>query len=383
MTAGIVIAFQIGKLPSAIPTLQRALDLDLVDAGWVLSLLYAVAAAIGAITGVYADRWGARRVIAAGLGVAGAGSLIGGFSDGLPPMLFSRLLEGVGSVTVLVAAPALILRATQPQDMRLAMGMWGTFMPTGIAIMILLTPPLLAAAGWRGLWFVNAGLCWGFAAMFWAGTRHSADGPMARGPAPSPVREVIAVLRLPGPWLLALIFGVYAAAYLPITAFLPKYLIDFYGYDPLVASVFVALIILANAGGNLLGGWLGHRGVARWLLIVIALATMGVCGWLVYQPGFGDEARLALALAFSLVGGLLPASVFGSVTHHAPDKRRIAGVNGLILQWTNVGQLVAPPIFAAIVAFGGWPAGPWLIVGFAVSGIAFAALLRMIERRGP
>lgn len=383
VSAGIVIAFQIGKMPAAIHTMQLDLGLSLVDAGWVLSVLFAVAAVIGAVTGVYADHFGVRRVAMGGLIVAGVGSLIGGLADTLLVLLLSRLLEGVGSVTVLVAAPALILRATQPQDMRLAMGMWGTFMPTGIAIMILLTPPLLGSVGWRGLWFVNAGLVWAFALLFWWGTTHTSDrnARAAGTQRQNPWREIAAVIRRPGPWLLALIFGVYAAAFLPITAFLPKYLIDIFKYDAAVAAVFVALIIWANALGNLIGGWLGHRGAPRWLLITIALVTMGITGWLIYRPGFSAELRLALAFAFSLVGGLLPASVFGSVTLHAPDKQRIAGVNGLILQFTNVGQMASPPLFAAIVAAGTWADGPWLIVAFCVSGIAFAIMLRALERR--
>ena len=87
----------------------------------------------------------------------------------------------------------------------------------------------------------------------------------------------------------------------------------------LAAAAWVALAIWANAAGNLTGGWLGHRGAPRWLLMIVALATMGTAGWLTYQPGFSGEARLVFAFVFSGVGGLLPSSIFGSVTRHAPD----------------------------------------------------------------
>ncbi|MCY4310527.1 MAG: hypothetical protein OXC54_04315, partial [Rhodospirillaceae bacterium] len=116
-------------------------------------------------------------------------------------------------------------------------------------------------------------------------------------------------------------------------------------------------------------------------LIGIALLTMGVTGWLTYADGFGVVARLVFALTFSYVGGLLPASVFGSVTRHAPDRSRIAGMNGLILQGTNVGQLASPPLFALLVAMGGWAQGPWLTVVLCAAGILFAVLLRRVEHR--
>ncbi len=382
--AGIMVAFQIGKLPAAIPALQQALGLDLVEAGWVLALIHAMAAATGAVVGVHADRWGIRRVALIGLLSTGLGAAVGGLAPGLPLLLFSRVLEGVGSVTVLVSAPGLILRASRPGDQGLAMGMWGTFMPTGMAIMTLLTPPLLALAGWRGLWFVNAGLVWLFAGLFWAGTRAVPDAAAprrdSRAAGPGPWAELADVLRRPGPWLLTLVMGLYAATYLPILGFLPKYLIEQHGYAPATAALLVALAIWANAPGNLAGGWLGQRGVPRWLSMIVALATMGVTGWLVYGPGFDAGTRLAFVFAFSFFAGLLPASIFGSVTRHAPDPGRVAGVNGLIQQASNVGQLATPPLFAMLVAAGGWPQGPLLTVALTATAIFFALLLRRLER---
>jgi len=109
---------------------------------------------------------------------------------------------------------------------------------------------------------------------------------------------------------------------------------------------------------------------------------MGVAGWLTYQPGFSGEARLVFAFVFSGVGGLLPSSIFGSVMRHAPDRNRVAGINGLIQQSTNVGQLATPPLFAMLVAAGGWPHGPWLTVGLSAAAIVFALLLRRLERAG-
>lgn len=380
--AGIMVAFQIGKLPAAIPILQRDLGLSLVEAGWVLALIHTVAAATGTVAGVHADRWGIRRVAFVGLLATGFGAAVGGFAPGLTVLLISRMVEGIGSITVLVAAPALVLRAARRADQGIAMGMWGAFMPTGMAVMTLLTPPLTELAGWRGLWFFNAGLVWLFAALFWAATRSAPDpaGPGAAGS--GPWRELADVLRRAGPWLLTLVMGLYAATYLPILGFLPKYLIEHHGYSQSAAAVWVALAIWANAAGNLTGGWLGHRGAPRWLLMIVALTTMGATGWLTYQPGFSGEARLAFAFVFSCVAGLLPSSIFGSVTRHAPDRSRVAGINGMIQQSSNIGQLATPPLFAMLVAAGGWPLGPSLIVALAAAGIVFALFLRRLERQG-
>jgi predicted MFS family arabinose efflux permease len=379
--SGIVIAFLMGKMPASVPTLQRELGLSLVDAGWTISLIYAFAAITGLAAGAMADRLGARRVAVIGLLTAAAGSLIGGFANGLASLLASRVIEGVGAVSVLVTAPGLILRAVAPNDMRLAMGLWGTFMPTGIAIMLLLTPVLLATIGWRGMWFANAGIVGAFSLWLWAGTREIPDPPRQTGPRASVWRDAAAVLQRPGPPLLAGIFGLYAFTYLCVTAFLPKYLIQSHGWDAAAAAIATALIIASNAVGNLIGGWLTHRGAARWLLIATGIGTMGVTSWFVFQPWLGDVARIAVAVAFSLVGGLLPASVYASAPMHAPRPDKVAGVNGLILQGTNMGQLAGPPLFAMIVAASTWGQGPWLMVGVAGLGVFLAIALGRVERR--
>ena len=381
VTAGIVIAFQMGKMPASIPTLQRELGLSLVDAGWSVSLIYAFAAVTGLTAGAVADRFGARRIAVFGLLMAAAGSLIGGFADGLASLLASRVIEGVGAVSVLVTAPGLILRAVAPRDMRLAMGLWGTFMPTGIAIMLLLTPVLLATIGWRGMWFANAGIVAAFSLWLWAGTRATPDPAAELGHQPRFWADAIAVLQRPGPALLAGIFCLYAFTYLCVTAFLPKFLIQAHGWQAADAAIATALIIAANAVGNLTGGWLAHRGAARWLLIATGIGTMGVTAWFVFQPWLGDQARIAVGLVFSLVGGLLPASVYASVQMHAPQPDKVAGVNGLILQGTNIGQLSGPPLFAMIVAASTWGQGPWLMVGVAAFGVLLAVTLGQVERR--
>lgn len=380
VTAGIVIAFQIGKIPASIPTLQAALGLSLVDAGWAISLLYAFAAGTGLAAGAVADRVGARRVAVTGLVIAGVGSTIGGLAQDLWSLLASRVIEGVGAVSVLVSAPGLILRAVAPKDMRLAMGLWGTFMPTGIAIMLLLTPVLLATIGWRGMWFANAGVVAGFAVWLWLGTRATPD-PAHDRDGPGFWTNAAAVLRRPGPGLLAALFCLYAFTYLCVTAFLPKYLIQEHAWDAAAAAIATALIIAANAIGNLIGGWLTHKGAARWLLIGIGIGTMGVTSWFIYQPWLGDGLRVAIAGIFSLVGGLLPASVFASVQMHAPAPDKVAGVNGLILQGTNIGQLAGPPLFATIVAASTWGYGPWLMVYAAALAVGLAWLLGRVERR--
>ncbi len=381
--AGIVVAFQVGKLPATIPVLRDELGISLVTAGWVVSLIYVASAITGLIAGAVSDMIGARRVVVAGVACVGVASFGGAFADGPATLLVSRFFEGIGAATVFVAGPLLVFRAVAAKDIRFAFGLWGTYMPAGIAIMLLLTPPLLDWVGWRGLWLVNAAILVVYAPILVAGTRSVSDAgrPGPRVGAAGLVGDIKAVARSRGPLLLAVCFGTYALNYLCLSAFLPTYLIDTRGFAADWAAIVTALVVAANACGNLFGGWLLQRGVPRGLLIGSAAATMGVTAWLVYQPWTGAAGSVVLAFVFSYFGGMLPASVMSGSPVHAPGPNRIGTTNGLIMQGVNIGQLTGPPAFAAIVSVGGWSAGPLLVVAVATVGVAAAIGIARIEAR--
>lgn len=381
--AGVVVAFQVGKLPATIPVLRVELGISLVTAGWVVSLIYVASALTGLIAGAVSDMLGARRVVIGGVACVGAASFGGAFADGAATLLVSRLFEGIGAATVFVAGPLLVFRAAAPKDMRFAFGLWGAYMPAGIAIMLLSTPPLLDWIGWRGLWLINAGVLVVYAALLTAGTRSISDaGRTSRRLGVAGLAgDIRAVARSRGPWLLAIAFGTYALNYLCLAAFLPTYLIELRGFAAGWAAILTALIVAANAFGNIFGGSLLQRGVARGVLIAAAAATMGVTAWLVYQPWTGDSPRIVFAFAFSFFGGMLPATVMAGAPVHAPSVDQIGTTNGLIMQGVNVGQLVGPPAFAAIVSAAGWSIGPLLVIAMAAIGVAAAAGIARIETR--
>ncbi|MEQ8701264.1 MAG: MFS transporter [Bauldia litoralis] len=381
--AGIVVAFQVGKLPATIPVLRDELGISLVTAGWVVSLIYVASAITGLIAGAVSDMIGARRVVVAGVVCVGVASFGGAFADGAATLLISRFFEGIGAATVFVAGPLLVFRAVAAKDMRFAFGLWGSYMPAGIAIMLLLTPPLLDWVGWRGLWIVNAAILVVYAPILVAGTRSVPDAgrPGPRLGAASLAGDIKAVARSRGPLLLAVCFGTYSLMYLCLSAFLPTFLIETRGFAADWAAIVTALVVAANAFGNIFGGWLLQRGVPRGLLIGSAAATMGVTAWLVYQPWTGAVGSVFLAFVFSYFGGMLPPSVMSGSPVHAPGQNRIGTTNGLIMQGVNIGQLSGPPAFAAIVSVGGWSAGPLLGVAAATASVAAAIGIARIEAR--
>jgi predicted MFS family arabinose efflux permease len=151
---------------------------------------------------------------------------------------------------------------------------------------------------------------------------------------------------------------------------------------PSTAGLLTALVVFANVPGNVIGGVLVNRGVPRWVLIAVAQATMGASMLAMQLAPIPDLARYAAAILFSLVGGLLPASVLAGAPRHAGDPSRIGLVNGMIVQGANLGTVSGPPILAFLVAtLGNWQVASPLIAGFALMGIGAALALRKVEAR--
>lgn len=51
-----------------------------------------------------------------------------------------------------VSAPVLVFGLVAPRDRGFAIGIWGLFMPLDVTAVLLLAPPVPAAADWRALW---------------------------------------------------------------------------------------------------------------------------------------------------------------------------------------------------------------------------------------
>ena len=379
--AGVAVAFQIGKAPAALPLVRADLQLGLVMSGWVISMFNVIGTLLGMTIGAFADRLGHRRVILSGLVLVALASLAGAGAGSGAVLLASRFFEGLGFMMVVVAGPALIVRATDPGHLKLAFGVWGCYMPAGSAFMMAAAPALLAPFGWRGLWIANFALVALFAAILAFATRGLA-APRASAAAPPILRDIRATVTAPGPVLLALAFGMYALKYLVVLGFLPTILVESEGLSLTAATALTAFAIAMNVPGNLIGGMLVHRGVKPWLLFAIASVVLAVCGSALYEPALPLWLRYLLCVVLSLVGGILPSSVFGAAPAHAPSPRLVATTNGLIMQGSNLGQSIGPPTAAALAASAGdWHLTPLLLGSAGLAGIVIALALRALERR--
>jgi MFS family permease len=378
--AGMIGACQIGKAAIALPALRHDLGLDLGEAGWVLSTFNVIGLAGGMALGALVGRWGDRRTMLLGFAVLAGAGLGGAAAPGAAALLASRFAEGIGFLMVAIGAPTLIARVAAPRHLKLALGIWGAYMPAGQSLMMLLAPLILAPYGWRALWLANVALVVLFALAMAVATRRLAAPPPR--PARSLRRDLRDTVTAPGPLVLAAIFGAYALQYLAVMGFLPTLLVERDGLSAQLAGELSALAIAMNGFGNLAGGALLERGAARWVLMTFASAAMGLAGLGIFLAPLPLWGSYALYLAFSGFGGMLPASVLGAAPQQAPAPHLISATNGLLVQGSNLGQVIGPPALGALAALaGGWAFSPLVVTTAAALALGLGLVFRRIERR--
>jgi MFS family permease len=380
--AGMVAAFHVGKAPPALPSIRAETAASLAQGGWLLSIVNLVTAVGGTAIALTADRLGHRRMILFGTALSLATSLVGGAVSSADVLVALRVLEGLGFISVVVAIPPLLLRiAASRDDQRRAMALWSTYMPTGAGVMMLLAALILRDASWRWVWWLAAAAS---AVMLLAlvlrtvRRRELDPVPTLRRPV---LAEMVEVATSGGPLAIAVCFGAYSCCWFTVVGFLPTLQVERLGFSAETAAIVTAMVTFVNVAGNLVAGWLLQRHVPRVAIIVGAALSMAVCASAIFAEGVPDVARLVLAGIYSAVIGLLPGCLFTAIPVHAPRPHLAGAATGLLMQVSNFGALVGPPVTAALVSAGGWPAAARMTGG--ALGIAALAgvFLHWRERR--
>jgi predicted MFS family arabinose efflux permease len=250
-------------------------------------------------------------------------------------------------------------------------------MPFGVALSMT-AAPLLPMIGWRGLWLGMAVLLALYAVLIhFAMPRPT---PPASGEDDHPIRDIAATLAAPGPRLLAGIFIPYSAAYSALTGFLPTLLIERLSVSPGTAGMMTAAVAGINILGNIASGPVLRRGVPRWAVLAFAslVAMLSLIG--IFSPDMPALASYGLCLVFSGVGGLLPGCLLGGASIHAPERRLVPVTLGLLMQGSNLGQLLGPAAVGAAVTAGGWDAARLVLVPLSLGGIGLALVLRRLGK---
>jgi len=155
---GMCAALHIWKVPPALPQLQTAFGLSLVESGFLLSAVQLGGLILGLPIALVAERIGLRRCVLAGLLILALASALGAWLNASLLVLLCRAAEGCGVLMVAMPIPALIRRLVPPEQLSRIMGLWGSYMPLGTVIILLAGSWILRLGDWRLLWALLSGL---------------------------------------------------------------------------------------------------------------------------------------------------------------------------------------------------------------------------------
>ncbi|CAI0705963.1 Methyl viologen resistance protein SmvA [Serratia quinivorans] len=369
--AGIAVALHVGKATIALPELQREFGRSLESLSWIISAFPFIGVFGGIAAGQLVRRWGDRRLLSLGLVIVSLASFAGATQHDFTGLIATRVIEGIGFVIVVVAAPTVLTRLVAPQQRNLVFSIWSTFMPAGMAISLFFGPHF---AGWQQSW-IAGGILTLLAALLLPFTTPRGVLTTATATTLRLRQALLSIIRARQPLLLALIFTTYNLQFFAVMAFLPIFLMQRIGLTLVAAGGVSAAVIAVNILGNLFAGVLLSRGVKARNLLTIASLLMGLAGASVFLSATPNAMLIPLCLLFSSIGGMLPATILAATPAAAPEPTLIPLSLGLVMQGIYLGQVIGPIVPSTLVVYAGWSAPSVLVLAAAVLGSALALAL--------
>ena len=372
---------------SVLPAMQRDLEMDNTQAGVLATANLVGYLALSAIGGALAARYGPRRVISAGLALAGMGMLFTGLVNRFLAAAVWRALTGIGSGASNVPAMGMLAAWFATRRRGLASGIAVAGSSVGLILVGPLVPRILSAygpGGWRLCWFIFAGLTFLLAVLVLLFLRdHPSEvglrplGAEAGDPAPEPRGEALQwkrVYRSLPVWHLGSVYVAFGFSYIIYMTFFTKHLLTEGGYTQEAAGrLFMVMGWFSLLCGLIWGTISDLIGRKRALIIVYLIQALAY-GLFAFWPapvGFTLSAILLGLTAWSIPA--IMAAACGDVL----GPRMAPAALGFITLFFGIGQALGPSVAGIMAdAAGSFSPAFLLATGVALLGALGASLLR-------
>lgn len=343
-----LIAFYQRVAPAVITReLSEAFSLSAASLGNLSAFYFYGYVAVQIPTGLLADRWGPRKVLATGAVLTAAGTLMFALAPSVAWANAGRLAIGSAGG---VAFVSMLKLATHWMPSRQFAFVSGVALFVGVLGATLAGAPLRVAVdafGWRQVMTASAIATFAVAVAIWLVVR---DDPAQRGHASyfpeaaarekpaSIARQLAEVLSHRNAWLLLFIPGAFSAIVLTFAGLWGvPFLVTHHGFSTRGAGLLASAMLLAWSASSMVFGPLSQRmGRRKPIYIGGLLAALLLWSGLVLFPGMPRGALMALLLAVSVACGAfivtfafakesVPARLGGTVSG-------IANMGGMLMQ---------------------------------------------------
>lgn len=229
-------------------------------------------------------------------------------------------------------------------------------MGIGVSLAVLTIPLLLEYLSWQTIWAILGSLCLVIALMIKQYLHLEPATPTQPNHPQTGTEDIsfwqIVKITLTHPPIvcLAIIFACYTSQWITVTGFLPTLYVE-QDLDLKLAGMLVSIVVLANLGGTFGAGMLLQRGWKPKTLLTTGFIAMLGSSCLVFAANSWllFELQFVSAVLFSLIGGMIPTTVFAITLHYAPRAYAAAASVGLVLQISACAQFFIPTLSAALV----------------------------------
>ncbi len=247
-------------------------------------------------TGIIADRWGPRRLLTLGAGIAALGTALFAFAPTIFWANAGRLLIGASVAVAFVSMLKLATRWFRPEQFALASGI---ALFCGVCGGVVAGVPLrllVESFGWRPVMMVTAVVTAALCVAIWLFVR---DDPSERGytsHAPAPAAHaahhasvwhgLMQVLSYRNTWILVLVpIGIAGSVLTFAGLWGVPYLKQVHGLDTKTAAAITSSLLIAWAlGGPILGALSERMGKRKPLYVITTVVSLIGWGAIIYVP---------------------------------------------------------------------------------------------------
>jgi len=363
-----LIAFYQRVAPAVITQeLSRDFGLSAGSLGNLSAFYFYSYVAVQIPTGLLADRWGPRRLLAIGAALTAAGTLVFALAPGVAWANVGRLAIGAAAG---VAFVSMLKLASHWMPARKYAFASGAALFVGVLGATLAGPPLRIAVdafGWRAVMGASAAVTAAVAIAIWTVVR---DDPSERGyasyhppaqavaGAPSVMAQLREVLSYRNTWLLLVVPGAFSGIILTFAGLWGvPFLVTQYGFSTRAAAALTsAMLVVWSLAGMAYGPMSERIGRRKPVYVWGLAATLALWSIVVFVPGLPTAVLVAILLAVAVAAGAfiinfafaresVPARLAGTVSGVANMGVMLGGMFmqplvGLVLDWRWDGRIV-------------------------------------------
>ncbi|RCK44239.1 CynX/NimT family MFS transporter [Thalassospira profundimaris] len=372
---GLTASMQVGLIGPIAPDLRAGFGLSQAEFGLVASLITAAGALTAIPTGVWAARAGLRKSLVLGCVMMIAGAAIFATANITTLLYVGRLVTSIGYLLIVVGAPSWMAGFNNPKLVAMAMSIWGTFIPVGIALGNWVSAAMVVWLDWRlavGACTLPIVILLPLLAMMEKPATPTARKSLSVG--------VIGVLKSRAALKVALTFSAFAGATSAALAFMPAMMVDNLDIGiALAAGIIGTTAIAGNIVGSIGAGMALGRDISGRTILVIFLPVMATAIGTLFVS---DNMMLSLValIIFNIGQGAVAGTCFALLPGIAKGGLSMPALQGMLAQFAEIFVVIVPPLTGAMIDRNGWIGAAAILAGFYFTGFLISAIRAPMRR---